>query len=1189
MIDRRLLFTHIILLLLITSVSSEKVTPIGSENSIKTDFNLDKISDFSTLLINRAEVVDEVIVMLNPGYPSKILDSFAQLGFPLVKEWRNFNTISVRGNFAKIDRLLDSPWVKLVEEVQELKPHMMYSSSQMNARGKLWDLGLTGKGETVAVMDTGVDDSHPFLKDKIIAWNDFVGKSVSVSGDNYATPTDKFGHGTHVASIIAGDGSSLQSRKVSFFGTFPDAGFIGLAGETPRLSSTTNIELGVDWGAKGEDVSSQTKVTFYITTIQDPGTLVTSKSTDTSGLDSVTVTLGSGKYLVWVGGGTPGANYDMWINGPNDSGLPSTTDDYSPYNGIAPEANIVGVKVLDDEGTGDTTSFLDGFDWVLTKKDELNITVVNMSFGTDQIVASLDNAVNNLAQQGIVPVVSAGNDGPTTARVGSPGSAQLAITVGAVNKFNEIAYYSSKGSSDNPTVKPDIVAPGGSPLVNSLGDQTGYTDGYGVIYAADTNDRNLQAQDNDLVGYFGTSMSAPHISGLAVILVQKMKQLGLWTPDQTGVGTVKTAILSTGFEVANIGNGGGESFSGGADPNPTIERTGKDSYEGWGMVNAYAAVSFFDKYAPINSPFNLTLDLDDPFVPSSYAFRLHGGNGRSYTITMDVPAGIDADLVVFKSTPSTIGDPLVFASSTNVGTNSDESLTMDLTIDDDLILVVKAVSGTALKNVTVEVQSDFTPSMTINSPSTGDFLKADEVLLDFDSTTSYGRLYMNGTYIGEYQTGTVVNTGVGDGYYNLTIAEVNDLSGTLATQTVWVDVDSQPPVINSTNLLSVVFNETIVIDYEVSDNFGVDTVNFLVDGEVAMSSTNITGSFVFDTQGLPFGDITIALEVVDTVGYTTILERDIFLNHSIYLEMKQDLVLEGSDTVSFTWGAGALSPDNYVVYLNGTILDSVSSWDGSSLSIMFDTDPTISFPVYNVTAQVFDTKGKNITQTIFVSFVDTTSPVLDVVFPDTEYDLTEGAPEVKVTIWDFDLSSYSLDATPFADIVLVSTKADGRTVTLVYRIDNTQIGDKIDLTMSASDGNYQESTLTSKLEVDDRTKPVIDSIAPVSAVEGVSTIITWKYTELFPDSLTLKDDNGTLLASENNPQPSSTFEYDLKDLSAGSYKLKFTITDLGGNAFSSSVRVEISESSGSGSTNDSLLPVVILPMIVALVVIRRRT
>src|SRR5207244_6516859 len=157
--------------------------------------------------------------------------------------------------------------------------------------------------------------------------------------------------------------------------------------------------------------------------------------------------------------------------------------------GIAPNANLINLRVLGATGSGTTSAVLSALDWVMTNQSTYNIQVVNMSFGTPAVDSYKNDpvcrAVRRLVDAGIVVVAAAGNEGKDAlhpkvyGRIHSPGNEPSAITVGASNTFGTdvrsddgVTTYSSRGPTrsyytdangvkhyDN-LLKPDLVAPG---------------------------------------------------------------------------------------------------------------------------------------------------------------------------------------------------------------------------------------------------------------------------------------------------------------------------------------------------------------------------------------------------------------------------------------------------------------------------------------------------------------------------------------------------------------------------------------------------------------------------------------------------------------------------------------------------------------------------------------------------------
>ncbi|CAM5716731.1 Subtilisin family serine protease OS=Streptomyces albaduncus OX=68172 GN=FHS32_001060 PE=3 SV=1 [Streptomyces griseoloalbus] len=128
------------------------------------------------------------------------------------------------------------------------------------------------------------------------------------------------------------------------------------------------------------------------------------------------------------------------------------------YKGVAPGAKILNGKVLDDAGFGDDSGILAGMEWAAAQGAD----IVNMSLGgmdtpeTDPLEAAVDKLS---AEKGILFAIAAGNEGPQS--IGSPGSADSALTVGAVDDQDKLADFSSTGPRlGDGAVKPDLTAPG---------------------------------------------------------------------------------------------------------------------------------------------------------------------------------------------------------------------------------------------------------------------------------------------------------------------------------------------------------------------------------------------------------------------------------------------------------------------------------------------------------------------------------------------------------------------------------------------------------------------------------------------------------------------------------------------------------------------------------------------------------
>lgn len=184
------------------------------------------------------------------------------------------------------------------------------------------------------------------------------------------------------------------------------------------------------------------------------------------------------------------------------------------YAGIAPEANLIGVKVLDHKGGGSIANTLRGIRWILQNYRQLNIHIVNISIGANGENAFIEDSdfvwqVNQLWDNGIVVVAAAGNKGPGRYTISAPGNSRKIITVGASDTWHTPGNKSQSQSGTGPTLacikKPDVVAPG-SHIVSCTQYHRG---GKNSIYAIKS----------------GTSMSTPIVSGAIALLLSKYPDL----------------------------------------------------------------------------------------------------------------------------------------------------------------------------------------------------------------------------------------------------------------------------------------------------------------------------------------------------------------------------------------------------------------------------------------------------------------------------------------------------------------------------------------------------------------------------------------------------------------------------------------------------------------------------------------
>ena len=397
-----------------------------------------------------------------------------------------FNGLAAAVKLTDLAALAALPGVKAIHPDTEVHACLPDSVPLIGAP-TVWAMGATGAGIRVAIVDTGIDYTHPdlgggttFPTARVIAGYDFV--------NDDADPMDDHGHGTHCAGIVAANGV---------------------------------------------------------------------------------------------------------------------------LKGVAPDALLMGYKVLSAGGSGSFSDIIAGVERACDPDGDPatddGAHVISMSLGGPGDPGDpTSQAVDAASALGVVVVVAAGNSGPGYQTIGSPGVAHSAVTVGATDKSDVIAYFSSRGPVQNSwAIKPDLCAPGVKitstvPLTGSIGSPTRYQ------------------------AISGTSMATPHVAGVAALLRQLHPT---WSP-----ATVKAAMMETALDL------------------------GLDPYvQGSGRVRAdQAALS----YAVI-LPASLSLGADDLTQPQwsqSEVLALTNLTTETMTYTLSytgaLPAGIN---ILLNPTQLTVG------------------------------------------------------------------------------------------------------------------------------------------------------------------------------------------------------------------------------------------------------------------------------------------------------------------------------------------------------------------------------------------------------------------------------------------------------------------------------------------------------------------------------------------------------
>ena len=361
--------------------------------------------------------------------------------------------------------------------------------------------------------------------------------------------------------------------------------------------------------------------------------------------------------------GTEIKAYDDQGHGTHCAGITAGTGapDFQ-YIGVAPKAQLVGVKVLDSGGSGSFATVMAGMEWTVEKRHVFNIRAASMSLGgpgaiewTSSEEESVNRMGNEMMREGVALFIAAGNSA-FSAQIGTPGSAEDVITVGALDKNTAIAVYSSQGPTEEGRVKPNIAFVGSSVMAPDFNTGDGYT------------------------SKSGTSMATPGAAGLAALMYQANPDLSPF--DIRNIMQETATYRRCDYMFANE-----------ACVEDAIPKNRQNNVYGHGHVNSVPSVmEAANKVYELSLTLNVTLesdyDVDNRVVlnqEDGVLFNVEGGATRVQWRTWDMRdnwmdlAGFDEDDTTFMVTHSLLVDRLQYLPNN--------------TVEGEQVLLVRAITN----------------------------------------------------------------------------------------------------------------------------------------------------------------------------------------------------------------------------------------------------------------------------------------------------------------------------------------------------------------------------------------------------------------------------------------------------------------------------------------------------------------
>jgi len=454
-------------------------------------------------------------------------------------------------------------------------------------------------------------------------------------------------------------------------------------------------------------------------------------------------------------------------HGTNCAGIAAGKGD-GVANGVATNASLFAVKVMNSAGTGSDSDLIAGIDWAVNNSANIISLSLGGTISESETCYSYPSslAVDNATKQGVIVVIAAGNSGPSSQTIAAPGCAKRAITVGNTNDNDDIVSFSSRGPTKDNRTKPDLTAPGSS--INST-----YKNG-------------------DYFPMSGTSQATPHVAGVAALVMQRFNQINGYYPSPDIVKAILiTAVNTTGMS-------------------SSYEQ--RNNVYGSGRIDAYEALRI------ANSSTNFTRN-NTISAGQEHHYKINV-TSADFKTTLYWPEDMDTNNNL---------NLIVRNSTNNISYNTDPNDTVEQVFIANAStgywdVYISCINGTNQTYYLVSNMMIFNyttaPALILMNPENKTYTNRTGIPLNFttDSTNQTIWYRLDGgseTVI----TGNMTFNVSSDGQHNITLY-VNDSYNNINQSTQYFSVDSVPPIITNSNVDKslALLNENVNITANIDDD-----------------------------------------------------------------------------------------------------------------------------------------------------------------------------------------------------------------------------------------------------------------------------------------------------------------------------------------------------------------------------------